>query len=70
MFPFCVFNVLLVILLYYVDPKGETYYLSGEGHKFIKFVVAFLFVSRVTMALNRFNEARNYIGQMYKESRK
>ena len=67
--PFCIFNVLLMLLLSAIDPKGETYYLSGEGHKFIKFVVAFLFVSRVTMALKRFNEARTYIGHMYKESR-
>lgn len=68
-FPFCVFNVLLVILLYTIDPKGETYFLSGAGHTFIKFVVAFLFVSRVTMALKRFSDARTYIGSMYKESR-
>ena len=68
-FPFCVFNVLLVLGLYLIDPQGEKYFLSNEGHKFIKFVVAFLFVSRVTMALGRFNSARTYIETMYKESR-
>lgn len=68
-FPFCVFNCLLVVLLYVVDPKGEVYFLSNQGHKFIKFIVAFLIVSRVTMAMKNFNEARTYIGHMYKESR-
>jgi len=58
-----------MILLTLADPKGERYFLSAEGHKFIKFVVAFLFVSRVTMALGRFNEARDHLGKMYKESR-
>ena len=67
--PFCILNVMFVIALYLIDPKGEKYSLSMEGHPFIKFVVAFLFVSRVTMALSRFNEARNFIGEMYKESR-
>lgn len=68
--PFCIFNCLLMILLHYVDPNGESFKLSGEGHKFIKFVVAFLIVSRVTMAMSRFNDAREGLGKMYKESRK
>ena len=67
--PFCVFNVLLMLLLSYVNPGAENWKISGEGHKFIRFIVAFLMVSRVTMGLNRFNEARTHLGRMYKESR-
>ncbi|CAB9518082.1 Zinc finger, RAN-binding domain containing 2 [Seminavis robusta] len=68
-FPFCVFNVAVVLLLSYINADGPIVYISGQGHKFIRFVVAFLFVSRVTMALQRFNEARGHLGQLYRESR-
>jgi predicted membrane chloride channel (bestrophin family) len=32
-------------------------------------VVAFLLVSRISQALARFNEARSYLGTMYRETR-
>lgn len=68
--PFCVCNVMLMIMISYIDPGGEkVYLLSGAGHKFIGFVVSFLFVSRLTIALGRFNECRGHLGKMYKESR-
>ena len=66
--PFCLFNVMLMIIVSYLDVDGAKTLLSGIGHKFIKFVVSFLFVSRVTIALARFNECRGYLGTMYKES--
>ena len=68
--PFCIFNMMLMIIVSTLDPDAsKVYLLSGAGHKFIKFVVSFLFVSRVTIALGRFNECRAHLGQMYKESR-
>lgn len=69
-FPFCLFNVMLMVLVTLVDTGDHTALLSNVGHKLIKFVVSFLFVSRVTIALSRFNECRGYLGTMYKESRK
>ncbi|CAB9508769.1 Zinc finger, RAN-binding domain containing 2 [Seminavis robusta] len=58
-----------MLLLSYVNADGPKYYITSEGHNFIRFVVAFLFVSRVTMALDRFNEARGHLGKLYQESR-
>lgn len=43
--------------------------ISNQGHTFISLVVAFLLVSRVTTALGRYNEARNCLSVMYKETR-
>lgn len=61
---------MLMILVSVIDVDGVNTLLSGEGHKLIKFVVSFLLVSRVTIALARFNECRGYLGTMYKESSK
>jgi predicted membrane chloride channel (bestrophin family) len=44
--------------------------LGEEGHKFMKFIVAFLVVSRVKMSIDRYNEARTNIGILFRESRK
>jgi hypothetical protein len=61
---------MLTLLLKVIDPTGEKYFLAIQGHKFIQFVVSFLFVTRVTTALGRFNEARGYLEQLYLQSRK
>ena len=66
--PFCVFNVMLTLLLKAADPSGEKFFLAIQGHKFIQFVVSFLFVTRVTVALGRFNEARGHLEQLYEQS--
>jgi hypothetical protein len=59
--PFCIINVLVVLTLNAVDPAGEKYYLSVQGHKFIQFVVTFL--------MARFYEARGYLEELYKRIR-
>jgi predicted membrane chloride channel (bestrophin family) len=43
--------------------------ITQQGHTFITLVVAFLLVSRVTIALSRYNEARACLGTMYRETR-
>jgi predicted membrane chloride channel (bestrophin family) len=67
--PFCIFNIILTLLLRAADPTGEKYFLAIQGHKFIQFIVSFLFVTRVTTALGRFNEARGHLEQLYEQSR-
>lgn len=70
--PFCLFNVMVMIILITVrDYSGQKYSIkmSTQGHTFITLVVSFLLVSRVNMALARYNEARNALGIMYRETR-
>ena len=43
--------------------------MTDKGHSFMTLFVAFLIVSRVSMSLARYNEARNYLSIMYAESR-
>jgi predicted membrane chloride channel (bestrophin family) len=65
--PFCLANVIWMILLSIIDLKSME--ISNQGHRFITLVVSFLLVTRVNMALNRYNEARSCIGKMYSELR-
>ena len=70
--PFCLFNVLVMITLITLrDSSGQKYSIeiSTQGHSFVTLVVAFLLVSRVNMALGRYQEARNALGIMYRETR-
>ena len=43
--------------------------ITNQGHSFVGVIVAFLLVSRVNMALARFNECRGYLSLMYQETR-
>lgn len=71
--PYCMFNVALTICLTYIDKTivDAKHYIeiSNQGHSFLSIVVAFLLVSRVNIALGRYNEARNYLNIMYRETR-
>lgn len=42
---------------------------TNQAHSFLALVVSFLLVSRVNIALNRYNVARDCLGSMYRESR-
>ena len=71
--PYCIVNVLIMMGLIYLDDNyGQTYAieLSTQGHSFMTLVVSFLLVSRVTIGLGRYNEARDGLGVMYQEQRK
>jgi hypothetical protein len=72
-FPYCIINVCFMIALTMVDRRlnkdHNNIEVSTQGHTFVSLVVAFLLVSRVNIALGRYNEARNALGAMYKESR-
>mmetsp|Transcript_6864 Transcript_6864/g.8896 ORF Transcript_6864/g.8896 Transcript_6864/m.8896 type:complete len:375 (-) Transcript_6864:91-1215(-) len=70
--PYCLFNVMMMVILTYVDASDKIQYnmkMSAQGLGFITMVVAFLLVSRVNTALGRFTEARDNLGKMYRESR-
>ena len=43
--------------------------ISDKGHAFMNLMVAFLIVSRVTISMGRYNEARGFLGDMYRETR-
>lgn len=43
---------------------------SGQGHSFAGMIVSFLVVSRINTALARYNECRNFVSSMYRESSK
>jgi predicted membrane chloride channel (bestrophin family) len=71
-FPYCLFNVLLMLTLEIVDDHYASVHIiesSSQGHSFLTLVVAFLLVSRVNTGLKRYNQARDHLGTMYRESR-
>jgi len=72
-FPYCLFNVILMLVLTYVNKWHggiDSIHISDQGHTFVTMVMSFLLVSRVTMALARYSEARNHIGAMFRGARK
>lgn len=44
--------------------------ITGQGHSFAGFLVSFLLVSRINTAISRYTECRDFIGVMYRETRK
>ena len=69
--PYCIFNMVLMLGLTYGQISGiDALKISDQGHTFVTMVMSFLLVSRVTMALGRYSEARNMIGAMFRGSRK
>uniref|UniRef100_A0A7S1Y3W0 Bestrophin homolog n=1 Tax=Grammatophora oceanica TaxID=210454 RepID=A0A7S1Y3W0_9STRA len=68
--PYCLFNVGLTALIHYLDAKEYvSLAISNVGHTFMNLMVAFLIVSRVTMSIARYSEARGYLAVIYRESR-
>ena len=69
---YCVFNVILVVLVeLFLDPywKENGIVMSEKPHTLSVFIVSFFVVSRATMALQRYNEARTNLSKMYCASR-
>ena len=65
-FPYCLLNVILMLGLTYIEfGKIGALKISDQGHTFVTTVMSFLLVSRVTMALARYSEARNQVGCMF-----
>jgi predicted membrane chloride channel (bestrophin family) len=57
-------------LTYIQFDRNMTLKISDQGHTFVTMVMSFLLVSRVTMALVRYGDARNQIGAMFRNARK
>mmetsp|Transcript_38761 Transcript_38761/g.44273 ORF Transcript_38761/g.44273 Transcript_38761/m.44273 type:complete len:371 (-) Transcript_38761:87-1199(-) len=68
--PYCIINSIITYAIGCVQGLGIVdLSITGKGHSFMGFLVAFLVVSRVNLAIGRYNEARGYLGVMYRESR-
>jgi len=68
--PYCLFNVFLSAGIQYLATAHEiNLAISDKGHSFMNLMVAFLIVARVTINIGRYNEARGYLGDMYRETR-
>jgi len=69
--PYCIFNVLITLGVEYAQilTPDTNIAITGKGHSFMGFFVAFLVVSRVSFSIGRYNEARGYLGVMYRECR-
>ena len=68
--PYCLFNTALMVAITYATPYLDvSLNISNQGHVFVSMVVAYLLVSRVNMALTRFNEARAHLESMFRETR-
>ena len=68
--PLCIMNMLITIggfLLKDYDIVDLTF--SGDGHKILATMVAFLVVSRVNAAYNRFWEARTLLSKALQQCR-
>ena len=66
--PYCFVNMFIMIGLI-VAGKPKVFDISKEAHTFVTLVVSFLLVSRVNIGLSRYNQARDALGAMYRESR-
>ena len=68
--PYCLFNVLLMLGLTFMKNDAiNALKISDQGHTFVTMVMSFLLVSRVTMAMARYSEARNQIESMTRGAR-
>lgn len=67
--PYCILNAALMALLHIALVYGIDLNISDVGHTFMSLPVGFLLVSRVTMSLGRYNEAREYLEMMNKSFR-
>jgi hypothetical protein len=68
--PYCILNTILAGLIHWLDSSDKiSLAISDKGHSFMNLMVAFLVVSRVTISIGRYDEARGYLAAMYRECR-
>lgn len=69
-FPYCCLNVFVMLCIVFFDSfENLNLGVSDEGHVFMSLLVAFLVVSRVTISLGRYNEARASLSVLYMATR-
>lgn len=68
--PFCIFNSLLALAVHVLKfSYGIDLSIPDKGHSMTTLFVSFLIVSRVSISLDRYNQARGHLSSMYRESR-
>jgi hypothetical protein len=68
--PYCLINVVLSGTLQFLKNYDIVdLSITDKGHSLMTMFVAFLIVSRVSISLGRYNEARGNLGVMYREAR-
>lgn len=70
MLPFCIANVVLMILLTFFEAiRDKDLGITDQGHTIASIIVSFLVVSRISTAMSRYTDCRGYVAVMYRESR-
>jgi predicted membrane chloride channel (bestrophin family) len=68
--PYCLLNFAITATIQYlIATRGIDLTISDQSHSFMNLLVAFLIVSRVTISVDRYNQARSYLEIMYQETR-
>lgn len=68
--PYCIANAVIALILHYLKHnKGLDFGITDKGHSMMTLFVSFLVISRVSMSIGRYNEARGNMTKMYRESR-
>mmetsp|Transcript_47718 Transcript_47718/g.144293 ORF Transcript_47718/g.144293 Transcript_47718/m.144293 type:complete len:387 (-) Transcript_47718:591-1751(-) len=64
--PFCLFNVVLTVGVFYLREAGIDITVAPVGHKFMGIVVSFLLVQAANIEYGRFMEARKHLSDCYR----
>ena len=67
-FPFCVANVALTILLVWLLNHGIDLTISEFGHEFMSILVAFLVINKLSFTLGLYYELQGYLSKMNQAS--
>lgn len=63
---FCLVNVALTFLVYYLQRNYRDISCDPSGHKFMSLILSFLVVTRAKITYSRFMEARSYLESSYR----
>mmetsp|Transcript_729 Transcript_729/g.1765 ORF Transcript_729/g.1765 Transcript_729/m.1765 type:complete len:580 (-) Transcript_729:283-2022(-) len=69
--PWCISTLLVTMAVWYLRENDiiDLSIASNTGHSFMSILVSFLIVTRTTITYNRFMEARQHLGDLYRSSR-
>ena len=64
--PYCILNCAVLVLVSYLQEKHKfRIHLQPEGHELMSLLIAYLVVSKVTLAFNRYMSLRAAIGRVF-----
>ena len=67
-FPYCIFNVVLTLAIFFARNAGLDLTIATTGHSFMGTIVSFLLVQLTTIVYGRFMEARGYLTTCFRSS--